>query len=736
MKTAMMMSACLASSIAAKAPNIVLLLVDDYGWGNFGVHRDDFPTSDTQMNARVKREVYTPNLDALAHDGILLDRHYSYKICGPSRASLQSGRLAVHVNVKNTSPVVHNKSDPVSGFAGIPRNMTTIAQKMKDAGYKTAMTGKWDAGMATPQHTPMGRGYDSFYGYYQHANSYWDKGAGLQAVGEIDICLNQFTDLSIENATYRGGETNPAALDATCDDGTEDNESCYEEQLFTQNTLRVLDAHDPKGDSPLFLFHSFHLIHTPLQVPKSYIRKAEARMAGNGSTGDEAFFFDDSARKNYSAMVHYMDDVVGVLTDKLKAKGMWENTLVALLSDNGGPIYKVGGSNNYPLRGGKFGDFEGGIRTNAFVTGGYVPAASRGTRYGGIMSIADWYGLFCDLAGVDSKDTAAVAANRWLEPRGLPLLPPVDSVSGLWDAMTSATATTTSKANRATGKNLRPAAGASSAFTGKNLRPVLHQSDEALIVWPYKLIIGSQVSAQWTGPVYPNCSGMATQPYVDDFKIMDVRMRVSEDPAAALDLYGGHDCGDAGCLYNIETDPTEHADLASSPEHAKKRTEMREQLRELNKGLFLPHRGEMSSDACLVGASVGGYYGPFVDVGSAGDDNKYYTGPFPASVINPTPAEQAKAELYKVEVRELGNSTVRSELVDIAQALWPTLAPSFFDGMDWCLPSPNSNTTDHHEQRGSQLQQAGKGLTAMLQAAEEKGRGKLMAGTLSSMMGV
>ena len=70
----------------------------------------------------------------LIDDGILLERHYSYKICSPSRCSLQSGRLAVHVNTVNTSPLVRNESDPVSGWAGIPVNMTTIGTKMKEGG--------------------------------------------------------------------------------------------------------------------------------------------------------------------------------------------------------------------------------------------------------------------------------------------------------------------------------------------------------------------------------------------------------------------------------------------------------------------------------------------------------------------------------------------------------------------------------------------------------------------------
>ena len=90
--------------------------------------------------------------------------------CSPTRSSVQSGRLPIHVNVVNADMNVVNPNDTVVGFAGIPRNMTGIASKMKEAGYATHMAGKWDAGMATPDHTPAGRGYDTSILYFHHAN--------------------------------------------------------------------------------------------------------------------------------------------------------------------------------------------------------------------------------------------------------------------------------------------------------------------------------------------------------------------------------------------------------------------------------------------------------------------------------------------------------------------------------------------------------------------------------------
>jgi arylsulfatase I/J len=87
----------------------VLALVDDWGWANFGPHR----TNETGAELEGSQETHTPTLDQLVKDGVLLDRHYAYKICSPSRSSLQSGRLAVHVNTENKAVSTYNASDPV-----------------------------------------------------------------------------------------------------------------------------------------------------------------------------------------------------------------------------------------------------------------------------------------------------------------------------------------------------------------------------------------------------------------------------------------------------------------------------------------------------------------------------------------------------------------------------------------------------------------------------------------------
>ena len=119
-------------------PHVVFALADDFGWANFGAHR--------AAGEQGAAEAQTPFLDGLLREGIELRRYYTYKICSPSRSALQSGRLPVHVNTANSAVSIFNESDPVSGYAGVPRNMTCVANKLAAAGYDTHFVGKWDAG--------------------------------------------------------------------------------------------------------------------------------------------------------------------------------------------------------------------------------------------------------------------------------------------------------------------------------------------------------------------------------------------------------------------------------------------------------------------------------------------------------------------------------------------------------------------------------------------------------------
>jgi arylsulfatase I/J len=334
------------------------MLIDDYGWFNFGSHQ-----------ATPNPEVQTPNLDSLVRDGIELDRAYIFKYCSPSRCALQTGRNPLQVNVLNDDMVIHNASDPVGGWAGAARNFTGIATKVIAAGYATHQIGKWDVGMGSPDHTPRGRGYNTSLIYFFHEDDYWDDTSYF-------TCGNStIVDLWEHNANGTEGGARTLNNSWTCSQARQDN-CTYVDDLFLRRVLDVIEAHDPA--TPLFLSITPHGVHTPLEVPQEFL--------------DKFAFIEDPRRRLYAAMVNHVDSMVGAISAALKAKGMWDNLLWLGSADNGGPIYNNGsaGANNFPLRGGKGSNFEGGVRVNAWASGGLIPAAQRGRKEPGLVAAWDW----------------------------------------------------------------------------------------------------------------------------------------------------------------------------------------------------------------------------------------------------------------------------------------------------------------------------------------------------------
>ncbi|CAK0827737.1 unnamed protein product [Prorocentrum cordatum] len=340
-----LLHSCTATAPSIRKPHIIHILADDLGWADIGYHR----------SAR-DRDVQTPNLDAMMKSGIELDRFYVFQFCAPSRSAIQTGRSPIHVNVQNIGPETANPLDLDGGWQGIPVNMTGVASLLRKAGYRTHMVGKWDVGMATMAHHPRARGYESWLGYWHHSNDYWQHKVGRCGLEEL-------RDLWRYDSDY-DGPASDMANGPHCSQGNQapSNETCvYEERVLTDRVKDVIHSHS--ASEPLFLFWSMHLVHYPLQVPREYLQKFA--------------FIENSNRRHLHAMVNYMDDVVGEVVALLKTRGLWANALVVFHSDNGGEIIFDGvcGGNNWPLRGGKFSNFEGGIRVNAFATGGFIEDA-------------------------------------------------------------------------------------------------------------------------------------------------------------------------------------------------------------------------------------------------------------------------------------------------------------------------------------------------------------------------
>lgn len=332
-----------------------------------------------------------------------------------------------------------------------------------------------------------------------------------------------------------------------------ENGTEWVDYLFLKESLRIINEHD--AIAPLFLFHAFHSIHSPLNPPAELYTGDYAPPPCEGEDAMRTCFTGfpkkSEERRSYAAMVTWTDSAIGKIIEALKSKNMWDNTLIVVSADNGGPQYisdvdaqLYGAGNNLPLRGGKLSEFEGGIRLNSFVTGGHVPAKMRGTELHDLMHLADWWATFCHLAGTAPMDELAKANG----------LPAVDSINQ-WPVL--------------------------SGETTDPQRTEIHVSPATLIDYggKWKLLTGSDPGSinSHTTPGYVPFDRYAVG-YITGWPLMsDVQGGVvgsfdsvcpallAKFPAIFSDHYNcsaGMDCTQ-GCLFNLEDDPNERTDVSA-----------------------------------------------------------------------------------------------------------------------------------------------------------------------------
>jgi arylsulfatase A-like enzyme len=293
---------------APPRPNIVYIMSDDQGWKDVGFHGSD---------------IRTPNIDQLAKGGARLEQYYAQPMCTPSRAALMTGRYPYRYGLQTL--VI-----PSAGTYGVPTDEWLLPQALKEAGYETAIVGKWHLGHADRKYWPRQRGFDHQYG---------------PLLGEIDYFTHSAHDVR---------------------DWFRDNEPVKEEgyvtELLGNDAVRLIEGHDPK--TPLFLYLTFTAPHAPYQAPKAYL--------------DQYAHIADPSRRAYAAMITAMDDQIGRVVSALEKRKMRENTLIVFQSDNGGPrSAKFTGevdmsksiipADNGPWRDGKATLYEGGTRVAALV---------------------------------------------------------------------------------------------------------------------------------------------------------------------------------------------------------------------------------------------------------------------------------------------------------------------------------------------------------------------------------
>lgn len=343
-------------------PNIVFIVADDLGYADLGCYGG----RDASFGP------VSPVLDGLAARGLKLTQGYSNSpVCSPTRFALMTGRYQYRLRGAAEEPI--NSKSRGSTTLGLPPEHPTLPSLLRDAGYRTALMGKWHLGYP-PAFGPLRSGYDEFFGpmsggvdYFTHCSS----------TGQHDLYLND----------------------------AEQQEDGYLTDLITDHGLDFVRrmAGGAGSGTPFFLSLHYTAPHWPWETRDDEALAQEVK--GN------LFHLHGGNIDTYRRMIHHMDEGIGRLMDLLRAEGLERDTLVVFTSDNGGERF----SDNWPLVGGKMDLTEGGIRVPWIA---HWPAViAPGSTSTQTCMTMDWSATMLDAAG------ATAAASHPLDGRSLmPLL--------------------------------------------------------------------------------------------------------------------------------------------------------------------------------------------------------------------------------------------------------------------------------------------------------------------------
>ncbi len=320
-------------------PNILLILLDDLGFADVGYNAELFG---------VETNVVTPNIDALAKQGVMFKQAYvAHPFCGPSRMALLSGRMPhSYGGQKNLPNVAVNLED--YNEKGIPESETLISTVLQDAGYFTGCIGKWHLGEMKP-FQPNTRGFGEFYGFLSGGHQYYPS-----ITDKVEPKINDYQFFLRRN-----------------EEEILSPEGAYLTDTLTDESIKMIQQ-SVSEEKPFFLYLAYNAPHSPLQGKTEDLQHLfpdhEPDNPKNGIN-----YTDYEGRQNYVAMMYAVDRGIQRLVETLKdpnadgdtSDSISDNTLIVFLSDNGGKILQAG--NNAPLSDDKGSAKEGGIRTPMFM---------------------------------------------------------------------------------------------------------------------------------------------------------------------------------------------------------------------------------------------------------------------------------------------------------------------------------------------------------------------------------
>ena len=304
-------------AFAQKKPNIIMILVDDMGWGEVGVYGSKY--------------CQTPHLDALAKQGLKFNSFYANStVCSPTRAALLSGKYPDLVGVPGVI-----RGNTLNSWGYFNPKVKTLPQLLKSAGYHTAMVGKWHLGLE-PENHPNERGFMHFHGFLE------------------DMMDDYYTHLREGKNWMR---LNKQVVDP----------KGHATDVFTDWAIEYLD-NQKKSTQPFFLYLAYNAPHFPMQPPREWLDKIKKR---NPNLTEK--------RALLTALIEHLDDNIGRVMAALQKNNQADNTLIVFSSDNGGLLSTE--ADNGPWKGGKQTMYEGGLRvpTMAVWKNKIVPNAQTNT---------------------------------------------------------------------------------------------------------------------------------------------------------------------------------------------------------------------------------------------------------------------------------------------------------------------------------------------------------------------
>lgn len=383
MKLAPLAALCLGLAGALSAAdkmNVVFILADDLGWGEVGVYG--------------QKKIPTPNLDALAAQGVRFTQHYSgAPVCAPSRCVLMTGKHLGHAEVRGNRAM--EKVEPDKYFEGqhpLSEGAFTLAMAFQKAGYRTGAMGKWGLGPVGSSGDPNKKGIEYFFGYNCQgvAHSFYPP-----------YLWRNHEQIPVNAKPVPGRAQQPKG-EVRMEDWFGET---YAPKLMIAEAEQFIDRHKSE---PFFLYLPFIEPHVSMHPPKESVEKFPAEWDDQPYRGDAGYLPHPRPRAGYAAMISDLDSYVGRVLARLDQHGLADKTLVVFSSDNGAThprppsAFHVGGADGKffesvrDLRGWKGSVYEGGLRVPTIVRlPGRIPAGVVSNTPG---YFADWFPTLCEAA--------------------------------------------------------------------------------------------------------------------------------------------------------------------------------------------------------------------------------------------------------------------------------------------------------------------------------------------------